>query len=200
VYYFHTHINGAPEELTDEAGQTLWRARYRTWGSLALEEADGRLPSLNHWDGDATRQPVRMQGQYVDSETGLYYNTFRYYDPDIGRFISEDPIGLWGGLNLYQFAANADAWADPLGLRNLWALTPAGTSQSKVIGGRTYYKHKTTELWWSRDTAGHGGSEFKVFEEGKGGSLIWHSDADKFGDFIHPAKKHKGPKGKKICY
>jgi RHS repeat-associated protein len=116
VYHFHTHINGAPEEMTDEAGQTLWRARYRTWGSLALEEADERrLPSSNQWDKQATRQPVRMQGQYADSETGLYYNTFRYYDPDIGRFISEDPIGLMGGLNLYGFAANADRWVDPWG-------------------------------------------------------------------------------------
>jgi RHS repeat-associated protein len=63
----------------------------------------------------ATKQPIRMQGQYADTETGLYYNTFRYYDPDVGRFISEDPIGLLGGLNLYQFAPNADAWVDPWG-------------------------------------------------------------------------------------
>jgi RHS repeat-associated protein len=56
-----------------------------------------------------------MQGQYADTETGLYYNTFRYYDPDVGRFISEDPIGLDGGLNLYQFAPNAVAWVDPWG-------------------------------------------------------------------------------------
>jgi RHS repeat-associated protein len=56
-----------------------------------------------------------MQGQYEDVETGLYYNTFRYYDPDIGRFISEDPIGLWGGTNLYQFAPNTDGWVDPWG-------------------------------------------------------------------------------------
>jgi RHS repeat-associated protein len=56
-----------------------------------------------------------MQGQYADTETGLYYNTFRYYDPDVGRFISEDPIGLLGGLNLYEYAPNADGWVDPWG-------------------------------------------------------------------------------------
>ena len=56
-----------------------------------------------------------MQGQYADAETGLYYNTFRYYDPDIGRLVSEDPVGLWGGLNFYEYAPNTDAWIDPWG-------------------------------------------------------------------------------------
>ena len=42
VFHFHTHINGAPEELTNEAGQTLWRARYQTWGALALEEVPAK--------------------------------------------------------------------------------------------------------------------------------------------------------------
>jgi uncharacterized protein RhaS with RHS repeats len=51
----------------------------------------------------------------MEVETGLCYNTFRYYDPDIGRFISEDPIGLLGGTNLYGFAPNTDGWVDPWG-------------------------------------------------------------------------------------
>ncbi|MDR3213079.1 MAG: hypothetical protein LBT71_04080, partial [Azoarcus sp.] len=59
-----------------------------------------------------------------DAATGLYYNTFRYYDPDIGRFISEDPIGLDGGLNLYQFAPNTDGWVDPWG----WSCSFSGNS------------------------------------------------------------------------
>jgi RHS family protein len=40
--------------------------------------------------------PFRYQGQYEDSETGLYYNRFRYYDPSTGAYISQDPIGLAG--------------------------------------------------------------------------------------------------------
>jgi RHS repeat-associated protein len=59
-----------------------------------------------------------MQGQYDDGDTGLYYNTFRYYDADAGRFTTEDPIGLAGGMNLYQYAPNPLRWADPLGLRS----------------------------------------------------------------------------------
>ncbi|MDI9764956.1 RHS repeat-associated core domain-containing protein [Pantoea dispersa] len=59
---------------------------------------------------------MRMQGQYLDRETGLHYNLFRYYDPDSARFTQQDPIGLAGGLNLYQYAPNALGWVDPLGL------------------------------------------------------------------------------------
>ncbi|MCL1824618.1 MAG: DUF6531 domain-containing protein [Betaproteobacteria bacterium] len=131
VYHFHTHINGAPEELTDESGQTLWRARYRTWGNLALEEDDEQLPQHDPWAKQATKQPIRMQGQYADPETGLYYNTFRYYDPDIGRFVTEDPIGVLGGINLYQYAANADGWVDPWG----WACFKAKRTQKGVEKG-----------------------------------------------------------------
>ena len=46
---------------------------------------------------DERQQNLRFQGQYLDRETGLHYNTFRYYDADIGRFICRDPIGLLGG-------------------------------------------------------------------------------------------------------
>jgi RHS repeat-associated protein len=60
--------------------------------------------------------PIRFQGQYHDHETGLHYNRYRYYDPGVGRFVSKDPIGYSGGLNLYQYAPNPSGWIDPLGL------------------------------------------------------------------------------------
>jgi len=60
--------------------------------------------------------PLRLQGQYADEETGLSYNAFRYYDPEIGLFISSDPIGLDGGFNSYGYAPNPLGWADPMGL------------------------------------------------------------------------------------
>jgi RHS repeat-associated protein len=54
---------------------------------------------------------------YADSETGLYYNWNRYYDPEIGRYISSDPIGLRGGLNTYLYArATPLRYIDPTGL------------------------------------------------------------------------------------
>ncbi|MBQ4765463.1 hypothetical protein F9U43_22240, partial [Pectobacterium versatile] len=61
---------------------------------------------------------LRYAGQYADDETGLHYNLFRYYDPAVGRFTTQDPIGLAGGIKLYQYAPNPISWIDPLGLSN----------------------------------------------------------------------------------
>ena len=62
---------------------------------------------------------LRFQGQYWDEETGLHYNRFRYYDPGTGQFTQQDPIGLLGGVNCYQYAPNPSGWVDPLGLTKL---------------------------------------------------------------------------------
>ena len=109
VYWYHTDQAGLPRELTGMAGELVWRADYRAWGNtLRVETADQAEP---------VHQPLRFQGQYYDAETGLHYNRFRYYDPDAGRFVSQDPIGLAGGINLYQYAPNPLGWIDPLGLK-----------------------------------------------------------------------------------
>ncbi|PIT17312.1 RHS repeat domain-containing protein [Snodgrassella alvi] len=105
VMYFHTDLNGCPEELTDENGELLWECSFQLWGK--------RIHEIEH---EPIEQNLRYQGQYLDRETGLHYNTFRYYDPDIGRFTQPDPIGLAGGLNLYQYAPNGLTWVDPWGL------------------------------------------------------------------------------------
>jgi RHS repeat-associated protein len=61
-------------------------------------------------------QPFRFQGQQFDEETGLHYNRFRYYDPVVGRFVSQDPVGLKGGFNLFEYAPSPTVWTDPFGL------------------------------------------------------------------------------------
>ncbi|MEE4857779.1 RHS repeat-associated core domain-containing protein, partial [Pseudomonas alliivorans] len=103
LYYFHTDQIGTPLEMTDTDGQIVWQATYKAWGSI-------ETLTVNE-----VEQNLRFQGQYFDEETGLHYNTFRYYDPEVGRFITQDPIGLDGGSNLYQYAPNPLGWLDPLG-------------------------------------------------------------------------------------
>ncbi|EMC9590583.1 RHS repeat protein [Salmonella enterica] len=106
VLYYHTDVNGAPEEMTDGGGNIVWEAGYQVWGNLTHEK-----------ETRPVQQNLRFQGQYLDRETGLHYNLYRFYDPDIGKFISGDPIGLAGGINLYQYAPNPLSWLDPLGLK-----------------------------------------------------------------------------------
>ena len=126
VYYFHTDQVGMPQELSNSQGQLVWQASYKTWGSTVAEEweikslSGNAVHQLDRGDSpqaeDERQQNLRFQGQYLDRETRLHYNTFRYYDADIGRFICPDPIGLYGGHNLAKFAANPIIWIDPLGL------------------------------------------------------------------------------------
>lgn len=106
VRYYHNDLNGLPEQLTEPDGHLVWQARYQVWGNTTQED---REPYF------VENQNLRFQGQYLDRETGLHYNTFRYYDPDVGRFTTPDPIGLAGGLNLYQYAPNPIGWVDPWG-------------------------------------------------------------------------------------
>ncbi|MXF19122.1 RHS repeat-associated core domain-containing protein, partial [Escherichia coli] len=61
-------------------------------------------------------QPYRLPGQQYDDESGLCYNRYRYYEPLQGRYITQDPIGLNGGWNLYKYPLNPINYADPLGL------------------------------------------------------------------------------------
>jgi RHS repeat-associated protein len=90
-----------------------WSGQYGSFGEVSHQTAESWAlrqgkPTIN--------QPLRYARQYADSETGLHYNLFRYYDPGVGRFTTQDPIGLNGGLNLYQYAPNPLGWVDPLGL------------------------------------------------------------------------------------
>ena len=98
---------GIPREQTDQFGNLLWTGEYDAWGKLT---AENKIYPNAH-------QPFRLQNQYFDQETGLHYNLFRYYAPECGRFINQDPVGLEGGDNLYTFAPNANGWIDPFGLK-----------------------------------------------------------------------------------
>ncbi|WP_448126372.1 RHS repeat-associated core domain-containing protein [Pseudomonas veronii] len=140
VRYYHNDPNGLPEQLTESDGHTVWKARYEVWGNTVEET---REPYY------IEEQNLRFQGQYLDRETGLHYNTLRFYDPQIGRFTTPDPIGLAGGLNLYQYAPNPLSWIDPLGLMKC-SSPPKGRKVNRTVYrfeepgriGTTWQAHK----------------------------------------------------------
>src|SRR6185312_2421129 len=92
---------------TTSSHPTFWDVfNYDSFGNSAG-------PNLENLDN------LRFQyaGREHDSETGLYYNRARYYDPSVGRFLSEDPIGFQGGTNFYDYVSNNPvAFIDPFGL------------------------------------------------------------------------------------
>jgi RHS repeat-associated protein len=109
IHYYQCDHLGTPMELTDEDGNIAWEANYKAWGEARLTMSAVAIKA-------GLKNPIRFQGQYLDEETGLHYNRFRYYDPVVGRFTSKDPIGLRGGINLLQYAPNPMEWIDPTGL------------------------------------------------------------------------------------
>ena len=103
---------GTPVALVDangpRAGLVTWAATYHAWG--ALREA---------YDPHGIGQDIRFQGQQFDAETGLHYNRFRYYDPMLGQYVTQDPMGLEGGLNYFSYVNSPTTHIDPYGLTDI---------------------------------------------------------------------------------
>ncbi|MCX8415831.1 RHS repeat domain-containing protein, partial [Escherichia coli] len=105
VHLYHCDHRGLPLALISEDGNTVWSAEYDEWGNLLNEENPHHV-----------YQSYRLPGQQHDEESGLYYNRNRYYNPLLGRYITQDPIGLAGGWSLYAYPLNPVNGIDPLGL------------------------------------------------------------------------------------
>jgi len=95
---------GTPTEAYKEEGAKVWHYEQSTYGGTEVIT------------GDINFIPFRYQGQYEDSETGLYYNRFRYYSPEEESYISQDPIGLEEGMALYNYVHDTNDWIDVFGL------------------------------------------------------------------------------------
>ena len=94
---------GTPMQAYDKQGDKVWEQELDIYGRQR------KRPSAFI--------PFKYQGQYEDAETGLYYNRFRYYDPNAGSYISQDPIGLAGNNpTLYAYVSDVNYWNDVLGL------------------------------------------------------------------------------------
>lgn len=111
---------GTPLQAYDKRGNKVWEQELDIYGRQR------KRPSAFI--------PFKYQGQYEDAETGLYYNRFRYYDPRIGNYISQDPIRLAGGNpTLYGYVGDCNEEVDILGLMPSWMPTKRGYQRHHII-------------------------------------------------------------------
>ena len=102
--FYHQDGLGTVTDLTDSTGATAKSYSYDAYGNIVDQTG-------------TVEQPYTYTGREFDAESGLYYYRARYYDPQIGRFLSQDPIGFFGGINLYQYVeGNPARFNDPTGL------------------------------------------------------------------------------------
>jgi len=102
---------GTPRELLDAQGRVAWAAAYKAWGQVAHVQRDPRAARAR-----PVESPFRLLGQYADGETGLHCTRFRFWDPEVGRWCSPDPLGLLGGVRLFAFDGCPTTDVDPWGL------------------------------------------------------------------------------------
>ena len=142
---------GTPLTLHDEQGAVTWALTLDSYGGVR----QGR--------GKPQDCPFRYPGQYEDTETGLYYNRFRYYDPEAGQYISQDPAGLAGGYALYNYVHNPTTWTDTLGLLGK-PIIVIGEGQSKVNKVARGLKAQGHEV---RTITDDWAKEFKIYSDYK---------------------------------
>lgn len=133
-YSIVADYQGVPQSMFDDNGVAVWSAEMGIWGDLRNLQYDQQTC------------PFRWPGQYHDEETGLYYNRFRYYDPNAGQYISQDPIRLHSGVyDLYRYVGDPTAEYDPLGLDWNYVLTDAS--------GDPYYHGRASDKQTMSDVA-----------------------------------------------
>jgi RHS repeat-associated protein len=134
LHFYHNDHLGTPLYLTNGSGTVVWEGLYKPFGEIYYEDTDP--------DGDGANvyQPFRFPGQVEDFETGLYYNYFRDYDSQLGRYIEPDSLGLIVSINLFDFANNSPIINyDPDGKAIVTTIVVA-----TAIGGVVY---KAIDIW-----------------------------------------------------
>jgi RHS repeat-associated protein len=104
VYTVLANQIGAPVAVEDDAGRTVWSAVYEPYGAATIDPSSSIEFSF------------RFPGHWFDSSTGLHYNRFRYYSPELGRYLQSDPAGISGGDNLYAYVASPLSFVDLRGM------------------------------------------------------------------------------------
>ncbi len=102
IYFYHSDALGSVNYITDSKGSIAATYEYKTYGEPTIKDSTGKMLT-----GSAIGNPFMFTAREYDFETGLYYYRARYYNPVMGRFLQEDPIGFPGGdLNLYVYVRN----------------------------------------------------------------------------------------------
>jgi len=103
IYYVVCDHLGTPQQIVNSSGVVVWKAAYQPFGKAQILI-------------ETITCNIRFKGQYSDAETGLHYNVKRYYNPLTGMYLTPDPIGLEGGINLYPYVKNNPInYIDPTG-------------------------------------------------------------------------------------
>ena len=194
-YYLTDHL-GSTAGLTDASGNLVEQLTYDSFGNSS----------------GSTRTRYGYTGRERDPDTGLMYYRARWYDPEVGRFISEDPIGLAGGINLYAYVGNNPiGFNDPLGLcrEKASSLAPNGLASdrkltdeecdrklSEIFGGKAY-------AMVSNDIKGRGrGADGHTAVPRNDRPIFWYSDGRRYrydrGGIIHTYTDEKGSARKDI--
>ncbi len=121
---------GTPVAMHNDGGRLVWSGELSVFKGISVKA------------GEALELPFRFPGQYEDEETGLYYNRFRYYDPEEGGYVSEDPIGLVGGTQFYSYVKDVNVWIDQLGLHGNCKGSKKPNHVYVIINKKTWQVHK----------------------------------------------------------
>lgn len=149
TYYYHTNTLYSAAAITDSAGTVVEQYRYTAYGKPTILDSQGREIATS-----AIGNAYLYTGRRLDFETGLYYYRYRYYSAVLGRFVSTDPIGLLGGINLYTYVGdNPLMWMDPVG----WGRANAQTMLAIVSPRISINPQLAVDMWSLWQSVGGGG-------------------------------------------
>ena len=187
IYHYHCNHLGTPQELSDEKGDIVWLSYDRAWGG-SFDSIYKQQFIDNFAITENELQPIKFQGQSLDTETGLHYNRFRYYDSDVGMFISRDPIGLLGGNNVFQYAPNPIGWIDPWGLKARDCSNTTRAEREEWVRKRPErYRRRVVQKVWDNAKDKDG----KVFDPFTGEELFWDKSKNRQGQWDMGHRKGK---------
>ena len=160
IYRYYPGVDN-PHSVKEVSGTYYYLSAIGTPGIAALIDSTGKIKNryrYNPWGGledsvETATNVLKFAGREYDTETHLYYNRARYYDPQLARFISEDPIGQGGGSNQYAYAGNNPVGAsDPSG--QCWNANedwiPQADGSCPAITGYAIIIMGQPEGWWGQ--------------------------------------------------